>query len=664
MRAGEVLRDRYVLERVLGQGGMGVVWAARDRTNGSRVAVKMLLDDGTSENTPAEEEFRKDLSQRLRREAEACMKLTFHPNVVRVLDFSIKDTDQHGPYIVMELLEGESLQQHVKRKRTLEPKVAARIFADVASCLTAAHAAKLIHRDLKPANIYLHREPGMDEDEFVTKVLDFGVCKDGDSVEKSSDQTKTGMVLGSIAYMSPQQAMGSKNVDFRTDIWSAGVVLYELVTGLRAFSGSVDDIVAVYLPILIGKNSTPVPAPSSFTRHIPPELDMVVERCTKPKPADRYASAADLARDLYKIAGLPMPVIPSAKASSSGKSPIGTRELIDLYAPAIMGSNAVPAAPEERRFNEFARTIPLKQAFDPKVAVPAVVEERVVFDVPPPTAADVSMFAGENNAPDPSDSAATLYMQPKSAPVPMSRPSARSAPPVDAGQHTQYLHPNAPIASPMLDLNEMHQAIADHRKSSASIPIPDLADLDVSGGTQMLKSAEVSLPKQSEPSVTTTGLMSQSIAQVRRESVPSDAGGTTGRRRRKNRGLGVIIGLPVAAAIAVMTVVIVTRPKAPPPSKVASPTITLPFAPVTGDAEKEVPAPPTPSATAPENEPAVAPPGSNANVAPAPPNSATTGTAQPIVSTTVPISTTAKPPPKVWPKPQKCTGVGVFKRCK
>jgi len=663
MRAGETLGDRYVLERVLGQGGMGVVWAARDRTNGSRVALKMLLDDGLTENNAAQEAFRKELRQRLRREAEACMKLAFHPNVVRVSDFSTKDTDQHGPYIVMELLEGESLQQHLKRKVSLDSKVAARIAADVASCLTAAHAAKLVHRDLKPANIYLHREPGMEEDEFVTKVLDFGVCKDGDSVEKGSDRTKTGMVLGSIAYMSPQQAMGSKNVDFRTDIWSVGVVLYEMLTGLRAFSGGVDDIIAMFGPILVGKSTMPVPAPSSRTRKIPPELDAVVERCTKAKPVDRYASAEDLARDLYSIAGLPMPVIPTAKASSSGKSPIGARELIDVYESAIIGSNAVPGPNDERRFNEYARTIPLKRAVEETVAAPPpIVEERVVINLPPPAAADVLMFAGQTNVTDTSDVDVTLRMPPKGARAPMPRPPAMNEPPADAGVRTQYLHPDAPIGSPLPDLKEMQQALEEHRKSSISIAIPDLPDLDAAGGTQMLmKAVDVSPPKRSEPGVTTTGLMSQTMPEVRRESVSFDAAGTTSRRRRKNRVFFMMIGAAVTIVLGLLVVVAVMRP-APPPQEPAIPPqpTTLPLAPVSSDAETEKPAPPTPSAMGPDNPGTAKPTETVTEPAKGVPTG-TTSIAPPRATTTKQASPQST---KSGPKQQNCTGVdGPFKRC-
>lgn len=680
MRAGEILDDRYVLDRVLGQGGMGVVWVARDNTNGSRVAIKLLLDDDTSGNTPAHEEMRKELRHRFRREAEACLKLAHHPNVVRVLDFSEKETEEHRPYIVMELLEGASLQEFLKRKRSLEPKLAARIAADVASCLTSAHAAKLVHRDLKPANIYLHRAPGMDEDEFVTKVLDFGVCKDGDSVEVASGnmQTKTGMVVGSIAYMSPQQALGSKNVDFRTDIWSVGVMLYELLTGLRAFSGDVNDILKVYAPMLIGKGpNPPVPAPSSRTRHIPPELDAIVERCTKAKPADRYASTEDLARDLYAVAGLPVPVIPKAKPSSSGKA------LIDIYEPAIIASNAVLSANEEPRFNPAAQTIPFKPVGDVRIAAPVIIEQPV-SELKAPVVPEG--FSGQTQVMDSSDTDKTLRMAPKNARATLPRPPTVNEPSADAGNAgtgTQLLMPGAPVASPMQDLSAMQRALEEHRKSSTKIPIPDLSDLDASGGTKMLMTPDVPAPKRSEPSATTSVAMSQSMAQGRMEqTMPLDPATTTGRRRRRSSpALLGLVGAGVVAALGLVVFFAMKQPGKTPDTTgpTPTPTIALPLPPVSSDAKVEPP--PTAVVEAPK-EPTPDPPATAAPSAAAPPApTSETPTAQPA---NTPMGTTAKtltptgatvktPTPPSTPtgrspfskkEPPKCTGVGVFKRCK
>lgn len=678
MRAGEILDDRYVLDRVLGQGGMGVVWVARDRTNGERVAIKLLLDDVASGTTTAHEELRQELRQRFRREAEACMKLDHHPNVVRVLEFSAKESEVQRPYMVMELLEGASLQETLKRKRNLEPKLAARIAADVASCLTAAHAAKLIHRDLKPANIYLHRAPGMDEDQFVTKVLDFGVCKDGDSVEVASGnmQTKTGMVVGSIAYMSPQQALGSKNVDFRTDIWSVGVMLYELLTGLRAFSGDVNDIIAIYAPLLVGKGpNPPVPPPSSRTRNIPPELDAVVARCTKPKPADRYGSAEELARDLYAIAGLPMPTIAKARPSSSGK-------LLDLYEPAIVDSKAVPAADEERRFNHAAQTIPFKQTVDARVVAPVILEPHPSTTTPP----DVNLeFVGQTQVMDPSDTDKTVRMAPKGARATLPRPPTVNEPSGDAGAGTQLMAPGASPASPTPDLSKMQRALEEHRKTLGAIPIPDLSDLEASGGTQMLMTPDVPPPKRSEPSVTTSVAMSHSMGHGHLEqTIPLDPATTTGKRRRRTSpALLVLVGAGVVAALGLAVFVGMKQPaKTTPNTTTPTQNAALPTPPMSSDAtEPEAPtkvadtrtppqappqapqAPPEATQAPPEAAPSVSVAALPTSSAPKLPPGALTGKLP--TSTPPPTSTTKTAKTVTTTKKEPvCTGVGLFKRCK
>ena len=232
MRAGETLSGRYVLESLLGKGGMGVVWAAYDLETQRKVAVKLIIPQN-------EEALTKELRQRLLREAGACAKLQ-HPNIIQV--YEVGETDEGDAYMVLELLDGQALGDVLKQKRRLEPKLAARIAADIASGLSEAHAAKVVHRDLKPANIYLHREPGMSEDEFVTKVLDFGVCVDRESID--TVKTQTGIIVGSPAYMSPEQVAMRRDIDGRTDIWALGLMLYEMVTGMRVFSGNVQNVMA------------------------------------------------------------------------------------------------------------------------------------------------------------------------------------------------------------------------------------------------------------------------------------------------------------------------------------------------------------------------------------------------------------------------------------
>jgi eukaryotic-like serine/threonine-protein kinase len=161
----------------------------------------------------------------------------------------------------------------LKDSRRIDVPIAARIGAEIAEALSIAHAAKIIHRDLKPANIFLHREDGVPEDRFIVKVLDFGVSK---SVDGSSDgpATNTNVTVGSPAYMSPEQVAMRKDLDGRTDIWSLGVVLYEMLTGARPFTGNVDEVVR---QVVLTKEN-PVPPPSIKIRNIPPELDGIRSR--------------------------------------------------------------------------------------------------------------------------------------------------------------------------------------------------------------------------------------------------------------------------------------------------------------------------------------------------------------------------------------------------
>ncbi|UQA63250.1 serine/threonine-protein kinase [Polyangium aurulentum] len=283
MKSGALLGGKYRLDQKIGEGAMGEVWSAENQATGGKVALKLIL--------PSSQELRTvDLRERLMREAKACGKLK-HRNIVQIYD--VGQTPQGDPFLVLELLHGQALDKLLKEKRRIEPRLAARITGEIASALAAAHAAKVIHRDLKPANVFLHREEGMPEESFIVKVLDFGVSKSLDSAD--SPATVTGAVVGSPAYMSPEQVGMSKALDHGTDIWSLGIVLYELLTGVRPFTGSVNEVIRQIL-------LTSVPPPSDRVRGIPPELDAIVARCTMPKKTDRYASASELSRALMAIA--------------------------------------------------------------------------------------------------------------------------------------------------------------------------------------------------------------------------------------------------------------------------------------------------------------------------------------------------------------------------
>ena len=212
--AGTVL-GRYRLERLLGEGGMGAVYAARHQDLGKPAAVKVL-----------HERYDQSAQTRVRflREGQAASRIR-HPNVVDVYDVG---SDGGRAYLVMELLEGEDLRSLIEREAPLSAQRTADLLVPVISALAAAHDLGVVHRDLKPDNIFLSRE----RTTVTPKVLDFGISKVADE-EKALPLTGTGTVLGTSYYMSPEQAQASKNIDLRSDQYSLGVILYECATGKR-----------------------------------------------------------------------------------------------------------------------------------------------------------------------------------------------------------------------------------------------------------------------------------------------------------------------------------------------------------------------------------------------------------------------------------------------
>ena len=213
--AGTILAGKYRLERVLGEGGMGVVWAARDEAAEADVAIKVLADDRATDPTQ---------QKRILREAAAATTID-HPNVVKIS--AVLETDAGVPFIVMERLEGESLRARLIRDATLDEATCIRVLGDVSDAVLAAHAAGIVHRDLKPENIFLTRTGAV-------KVLDFGIAKQMKKGElASASLTETGAVLGTPYYMAPEQVFADSDVDARADVWSLGVILYECLAGKR-----------------------------------------------------------------------------------------------------------------------------------------------------------------------------------------------------------------------------------------------------------------------------------------------------------------------------------------------------------------------------------------------------------------------------------------------
>lgn len=305
LRPGDVVAGKYRVVRHLGSGAMGSVWAVTNELTERAFALKLVTPDSANE---------KEFRLRLAREARAAGRID-HKNVVEVYD--VGETDAGTPFLVMQLLNGESLEARLARVGTLAPDAARRIAADVARALVAAHTAGIVHRDLKPANVFLHIDTDGTE---TVKVVDFGVSKVLASTEASA--SVTGLAIGSPAYMSPEQARGDRNVDHRSDLWALGVLLFEMLTGRRPFSGETAyDTVA---EILKGH----IPSVSESHPGIPPELDRIVAQCLTRDRDARPASAGEILKQLLPTADpdrhslASLPVLPVALASAPDTSTV------------------------------------------------------------------------------------------------------------------------------------------------------------------------------------------------------------------------------------------------------------------------------------------------------------------------------------------------------
>ena len=271
-----VIGGKYEVLRQLGKGGMGVVYEARHTGTGRRVAIKEIIDD----------DLKKDpkLLERFWREARATAAIDTR-HVVPVLDTG---SDPH-PYLVMELLQGEDLQDLIVRSGTLREPVALRVVAQACAGLVRAHEAGVIHRDIKPANLFLARRDG----EVTVKLLDFGVARVKAGLGGVTRLTTTGVMLGTPLYMSPEQVMGAKDLDHRADVWSLGVVLYEALVGATPHE-EVETLGALLVAIC-GKPAKPLRA---LNAEVSEHTAAIVERALAIDPAKRYQSAAHLLDDL------------------------------------------------------------------------------------------------------------------------------------------------------------------------------------------------------------------------------------------------------------------------------------------------------------------------------------------------------------------------------
>jgi serine/threonine-protein kinase len=292
------LAHRYRLESQLGEGGMGSIWRAEHLVLAAPVAVK-LIDPEIAED--------EDATARFMREAQAAASLR-SPHVVQILDYGF---DGKVPFMAMELLEGENLAQRIKRLGRVSPAETARILMHVGRAVGRAHEAGIVHRDLKPENVFIVKN----EDEELAKVLDFGVAKVDKKIIGPSAVTRTGSLLGTPYYMSPEQAQGNKTVDHRSDLWSLGVIAFECLIGKRPFySDAIGDLV-----LQICVRDIPVPSQHGI---VPEGFDAWFARAIARDPELRFQSARELTDALREALGLPgRETMATLSGTDPGKAP-------------------------------------------------------------------------------------------------------------------------------------------------------------------------------------------------------------------------------------------------------------------------------------------------------------------------------------------------------
>lgn len=276
VRAGDVVSGKFRVERLLGEGGMGFVFEAVHMQLDERVALKFLRKEALSQP---------DIVARFEREARAAVKLKSE-HVARVLDVG-----DHGgvPYFVMEFLEGRDLEERIHQDGPLPIDTAVDLIVQACEGLTEAHARGIVHRDIKPANLFVVRRADGRE---VVKLLDFGISKaalTGDVASVDLSASKTVSIMGSPYYMSPEQIRSTRDVDHRTDVWSLGVVLFELLTGRTPFAA---ENFSALLAVVLEQDH---PRLGAFREDVPPDLELVMDRCLEKRRDGRYQTAAELA---------------------------------------------------------------------------------------------------------------------------------------------------------------------------------------------------------------------------------------------------------------------------------------------------------------------------------------------------------------------------------
>jgi serine/threonine-protein kinase len=346
-RSGLLVADKYELLHSVGRGGMGEVWKARHRVLGHEVAVKFLSSERAGESALC----------RFQREAVLAARFgEMSRHIVRAFDCGVAPLGHPVPFAVMELLTGESLADRLKREGSLPVTAVVRVVTHLCKALRVAHAFGVVHRDVKPGNVFLARS--LDDDDFVTKLLDFGVAQGS---LPDDEHEPSGSLFGTLGYMSPEQLLGEPNIDGRSDLWAVGVLTYRMAVGKSPFAhGPQQDLIARVL------GADPKP-PSSENPALPATFDGWCVTALAKRPEQRFADAEQMSRELCRAFGLdPEPVVggflpegfPGASRIELPRAPLTPGQTLSDTTLAALQGGTVVIQPSEavRRDEPRART--------------------------------------------------------------------------------------------------------------------------------------------------------------------------------------------------------------------------------------------------------------------------------------------------------------------
>ncbi|WP_437740393.1 protein kinase [Sorangium sp. So ce1504] len=414
---GRTLDDRYTMLRLLGQGGMGAVYEARHAGTGRRVAVKVILGQAADD----------ELVRRFQREARAVGAVESE-HIAQVFDTG-RDRETGAPYIAMEFLEGEDVQALIERLGPLPVDLALRIGLQACLGLERAHEAGIVHRDIKPANLFLAKKQG---GQRVIKVLDFGVAKVTDNSLGNGGMTKSGALLGSPLYMSPEQARGSGAIDARSDVWSLGISLYHALSGHRPnehLTGLGELVLAIC--------TTPVRWIQEIAPWVPPEVAHVVHRALVIDPAGRTASAGELAAALRAFlpggeAIVEAMLVPLDAATRASRASFGAISAPPHASSAPFGAALTPPRASAAPFEAAGRSSGGQSGpYALSATAPATSVRLSNRPERPASRPPVALIAGGVLAAALTGGAG-VYLAVRSAPLAAPAPSAEPAPPARA----------------------------------------------------------------------------------------------------------------------------------------------------------------------------------------------------------------------------------------